>query len=208
MVTIHRSLKLKLACAVVTVGLGFPLGAEIAFAAEQPSAEDIIKALKPVAKPTMRSLTAARGADESQFIDTLRNRQTRSLSGAEREKIASAIEKKPSIDLEINFEYNSDAIGDKAAPQVTALGQALSSEELKGSTFVVAGYTDAKGGDSFNQGLSERRADAVKRYLAEKYNIEATNLVTVGYGKTKLKNRSNPAAAENRRVQVVNMADK
>ena len=90
----------------------------------------------------------------------------------------------------------------------TALGQALSSAELKGSTFVVAGYTDIKGGDTFNQTLSERRADAVKRYLAEKYNIDAANLVTVGYGKTKLKNPTNPVAAENRRVQVVNMADK
>jgi outer membrane protein OmpA-like peptidoglycan-associated protein len=207
MAAIRGSLKLRLACAVITVGLAFPLGAKIAFAAEQPSAEDIIRALKPVAKTT-RSLSAPRSPDETQFIDTLRNRQTRSLSGAEREKIATAIEKKPSIDLEINFEYNSDKIGERAAPQVTALGQALSSAELKGSTFVVAGYTDIKGGDTFNQTLSERRADAVKRYLAEKYNIDATNLVTVGYGKTKLKNPSNPAAAENRRVQVVNMADK
>jgi outer membrane protein OmpA-like peptidoglycan-associated protein len=207
MAAIHGSLKLKLACAVITAGLAFPLGAKIAFAAEQPSAEDIIRALKPVAKTT-RSLSAMRNPDESHFIDTLRNRQTRSLSGAEREKIASVIGKKPSIDLEINFEYNSDAIGEKAAPQVAALGQALLSSELKGSTFVVAGYTDIKGGDAYNQSLSERRADAVKRYLAEKYNIDAASLVTVGYGKTKLKIPSNPIAAENRRVQVVNMADK
>jgi hypothetical protein len=35
-------------------------------------------------------------------------------------------------DLEINFEYNSDKIGQKAMPQVTALGEALASSELKG----------------------------------------------------------------------------
>jgi flagellar motor protein MotB len=44
---------------------------------------------------------------------------------------------------------------------------ALASGELKGGTFIVAGHTDAKGGDTYNQGLSERHADAVKRFLAE-----------------------------------------
>ncbi len=95
---------------------------------------------------------------------------------------------RPSIDLEINFDYNSANIGSKATPQVTALGQALTSSELKGRTFILAGHTDAKGGDSYNQALSERRADAVKRFLSQKYGIEVTHLVTVGYGKTQLKN--------------------
>ena len=61
---------------------------------------------------------------------------------------------------------------------------------------------------SYNQGLSERRADAVKRFLLEKYGIEAGSLVTVGYGKTQLKNPSDPLAADNRRVQVINTSDK
>jgi outer membrane protein OmpA-like peptidoglycan-associated protein len=183
----------------------------IGYAAEQPSPEDIIRALKP-AKIT-RGLTAspgdaARRAEEARFVNTLRNRPTRSLTTTEREQIASIAQKRPSIDLEVNFEYNSDAIGPKATPQVTALGQALSSPDLKGGTFIVAGHTDGKGGDAYNQGLSERRADAVKRFLLEKYGIEAGSLVTVGYGKTQLKNPSDPLAADNRRVQVINTSDK
>jgi outer membrane protein OmpA-like peptidoglycan-associated protein len=160
-----------------------------------------------------RSLTAtppvdaAKKADEAKFVDTLRRRQTRSLTMDERDKIASISKEKPSIDLEINFEFNSDRISSVAISQVTALGQALSSADLKGSTFVVAGHTDAKGGDALNQSLSERRADAVKRFLVEKYKIEDTNLVTVGYGKAQLKNQANPLSGENRRVQVVNMAN-
>ena len=62
--------------------------------------------------------------------------------------------------------------------------------------------------DTYNQGLSERRAEAVKRFLAEKYGIDASNLVTVGYGKTQLKNPAGPFASENRRVQVINASDK
>ena len=61
----------------------------------------------------------------------------------------------------MNFDYNSDNIGAKAAPQVSALGQALSSSESKGG---IAGHTDAKGSETYNQGLSERRAEAVKRF--------------------------------------------
>jgi outer membrane protein OmpA-like peptidoglycan-associated protein len=203
--------KVNLIGVVLAAGLSLPTGMGFALAAEQPSAEEIVKALKP--PRITRGLTTspadtARAADETRFVDTLRNRTTRSLTTDEREKVASIAKSKPSIDLEINFEYNSATIGSKALPQVTALGDALTTADLKGRTFIVAGHTDAKGSDTYNQSLSERRADAVKRFLLEKYGIDASNLVTVGYGKTQLKNPSNPLLAENRRVQVVNVTDK
>jgi outer membrane protein OmpA-like peptidoglycan-associated protein len=202
--------KLNLTCMIVAVGLALPAGLGVGLAAEEPTADQIIKALKP-ARIT-RGLTtspaeAARNAEEAKFVNSLRNRPTRSLTTAEREQITSIAQKRPNIDLEVNFDYNSDNIGAKAAPQVSALGQALSSSELKGGTFIVAGHTDAKGSDTYNQGLSERRAEAVKRFLAEKYGIDASNLVTVGYGKTQLKNPAGPFASENRRVQVINASD-
>ena len=196
---------------IILAGFALPTGMEVARAAEQQSPDQIIRALKPPVRAT-RGLTtspadAARNAEDARFVDTLRKRTTRSLTTEERDKITTISQKKPSIDLEINFEYNSDRISAKAMPQVSALGEALSSADLKGGTFIVAGHTDGKGGDTFNQGLSERRADAVKRFLMDKYKIDDGRLVTVGYGKAQLKNSSNPTAAENRRVQVVNVAN-
>jgi outer membrane protein OmpA-like peptidoglycan-associated protein len=123
----------------------------------------------------------------------------------EREQIASIAKDKPKIDLEITFDYDSANISSKAQPAVQALGKALTSADLKGSTFVVAGHTDAKGGEAYNQDLSERRADAIKRYLTEKFGIAGNDLVTVGYGKSKPKDASTPMDPSNRRVQVVNM---
>ena len=73
---------------------------------------------------------------------------------------------------------------------------------------MVAGYTDAAGGEAYNQDLSERRADTIKRYLTEKYGIAGSDLVTVGYGKSRPKSPNDPMDAANRRVQVVNMANK
>jgi outer membrane protein OmpA-like peptidoglycan-associated protein len=205
-----KTRKITLTCMIVAVGLALPAGLGMSFAAEEPSADQIIKALKP---RITRGLTtspadAARNAEEAKFVNSLRNRPTRSLTLAEREQITSIAQKRPSIDLEVNFDYNSAHIGSKAAPQVSALGRALSSPGLKGGTFIVAGHTDAKGSDTYNQGLSERRADAVKRFVADKYGIDASNLVAVGYGKSQLKNPSGPFARENRRVQVINASDK
>ena len=89
-----------------------------------------------------------------------------------------------------------------------ALGRALTNPDLKGSTFIVAGHTDAAGGEAYNQELSERRADSIKKYLSDKFGIAGSDLVTVGYGKSKLKDPNAPMAEANRRVQVVNMENK
>ena len=195
--------------AVVRSILG--IGAVLAFggiasAADDATEDQILRALAPK-KPLTRSLSAPRAADpgERQFVDTLRNRPSRSLSLGEREQIATLAKDKPAIDLEITFDYNSANISRKAAPAVEALGKALSNPDLKGSTFVVAGHTDSIGGEAYNQDLSERRADTIKRTLVEKFGIAGSDLVTVGYGKTKPKDAANPADPANRRVQVVNM---
>ena len=199
----------KLACSVLAGGLALTLGIGLATAQEK-SATTIINQLTP--KPLTRSLSmtpgdVAKNAAEEHFVNSVRHRATRSLSSGEREKIAEVVKDKPTIDLEINFEYNSARIGHAATPQVNELGKALTDASLKGNTFVLAGYADGKGRASYNQELSERRADAVKRYLVENYSIPADNLVTVGYGSTHFKNEKDPYAAENRRVAVSNMAD-
>jgi outer membrane protein OmpA-like peptidoglycan-associated protein len=156
---------------------------------------------------TLTSDPAATAA-EGRFVATLKNRRTRSLSSGEREEIATIAADKPKIDLEITFDYNSADISASSLTSVQALGKALSDSNLRGSTFVVAGHTDAAGGEGYNQDLSERRADSIKRYLVEKYGIAGNDLVTVGYGKSKPKDPNAPMDPANRRVQVVNMVDK
>ncbi len=186
--------------------------AGLALAGDNVSANQIVNALQP--KPLTRGLSTGPQADpavkakEISFVNTLRGRKTRSLSMGEREEIAEIAATKPNIDLEIHFDYNSAEISKTSMSAVQELGKALSNASLKGSTFVVAGHTDAIGGESYNQDLSERRADTIKRYLTEKYGINGTDLVTVGYGKTKPKDPNAPMDPINRRVQVVNMDTK
>jgi len=204
---------------VATIGAALCLGLGTVRAEERDknvTEDQILRALAPEKKPLTRGLSVgpqqqvdpAAVAAEGKFIQKIRGRATRSLSVSEREEIATIVKDKPKIDLEINFDYNSADISAKSLPSVQALGRALTNSDLKGSTFVVAGHTDAAGGEAYNQDLSERRADSIKRYLVGKYGINGSDLVTVGYGKSKLKDPNQPMAEVNRRVQVVNMENK
>ncbi|WJR82032.1 OmpA family protein [Bradyrhizobium sp. NP1] len=199
---------------IVMLGATLSFGMTRAVAADDVTEDQIIKALAPAKKPLTRGLSVgpqsdpAPSAAETQFVSSIRGRATRSLTTSEREEIATIAKAKPNIDLEITFDYNSANISQKSVRSVQALGRALTNPDLKGSTFIVAGHTDAAGSDNYNQDLSERRADAVKRYLVDNFHIASPDLVTVGYGKTKLKDPSQPMAEANRRVQVVNMENK
>ncbi|MET0678289.1 MAG: OmpA family protein [Bradyrhizobium sp.] len=201
---------------IMTIGAALSMTAGAAIAGDTVSADRILDALKPKPGGATRGLSAsaqppadtAAKAREAGFVDTLRNRKTRSLSLGERQEIAELAASRPKIDLEIQFDYNSADISQNSVSAVQELGKALSDASLKGSTFVVAGHTDAVGSESYNQDLSERRADTIKKYLTEKYGITGGNLVSVGYGKTKPKDPSAPMDPTNRRVQVVNMDTK
>jgi len=200
--------RVGLAASAAVFALSVSIGA--ASAAEKSAAE-ILNALKPPKAVATRSLSGgaegsarALSPEDRSFLRSVRGK-TRSLSAGERDRVASIVKDKPSIDLEITFDYNSANLSRKSMNAVNELGKALSNPELKGSVFLVAGHTDAKGTDDYNQVLSEKRAETIKRFLLQKYGVAAENMVTVGYGKTQLKNTADPLAEENRRVQVVNM---
>ncbi len=90
-------------------------------------------------------------------------------------------------------------------PQLTNLGNALKSAELKNALVSINGHTDGKGDDATNQKLSERRAESIKRYLVQHFALAPENLITIGYGKQKLKYAAHPMSPENRRVEIVNL---
>jgi outer membrane protein OmpA-like peptidoglycan-associated protein len=184
------------------------------------SQQQIIERLTPhmpappqVEKILTRSLTTAPVADpepdtsspHQALADGLRRRGNRPLTTSERAEIAEWTSERPAVDLQIYFDSNSSAISPKAVPQLTSLGNALSSPDLKNALVSINGHTDGKGNDISNQKLSERRAESIKRYLLDHFALTSDNLVTVGYGKQKLKDAAHPLASENRRVEIVNL---
>jgi outer membrane protein OmpA-like peptidoglycan-associated protein len=166
-------IRLLLVCTVV-IGL---VAAETALA-QEPSTEDVVKALVPTKK--MRS---PRGL------------------------LVQGEDKPPSIDLYIPFEYNSDKLKTEALLTLKRLGAALKDTRLNGYRFKIAGHTDAKGSAEYNQKLSERRADAVRNYIVFQYDIEPDRIETAGFGKTQLLDPLKPEDGINRRVQVINLGE-
>jgi outer membrane protein OmpA-like peptidoglycan-associated protein len=174
--------------------------------AQTLSERDLIEALQGKGSRGAGSAPAAApAARNKQLLDALENRGTRAFSAKERTDLAVASQDKPSVDLMVYFDFNSASITDQAKPTLATLGRALASDELRGSSFMIAGHTDAKGKAAYNQALSERRANAVRDYLVKEFNLEPRRLVSVGYGRERLKDAQHPYAAENRRVQIVNL---
>jgi outer membrane protein OmpA-like peptidoglycan-associated protein len=170
--------------------IGFLTLGNVAFA-EQVSRQQIVDAL--TAAPKLPSLTDRLGRSRSMTFD-------------DRDYAVASTQSMPAIDLEVYFDFNSAEITARSEPQLRELGDALSDPKLKGATISINGHTDAMGSDAYNKRLSERRAAAIKVYLVENFRLAPSNLRTVGYGKSKPKNRSDLFAAENRRVEVVNLA--
>ena len=198
--------------ALIVVASGFLLllNSGFAGAAERASESQILNALTPRAGAT-RNLSGAQtpqNAQRQSFISGLRSQKTRSLTVDERNEVAAIAKDRPSIDLEIYFDYNSAEIASKAVPDLMNLGRALTNQSLQGGVFLLSGHTDAKGGQEYNQQLSERRAQSVKAFLVRNFSIADDSLVATGYGKERLKVQANPFAAENRRVQVTNLQTK
>lgn len=106
-----------------------------------------------------------------------------------------------SISMQVNFDFNSDAISSSSEQTMNNLAQAMQAPQLASRQFRIVGHTDAKGTADYNQRLSERRAASVKRALVRN-GVPAERLETDGRGKSDLLNRDNPNAAENRRVEI------
>lgn len=181
-------------------------------AAEPMAAADIIKALKKKGTTRGATLDQAARTDAStlrrrQLIATLKGKMKRGLSIDEEERVelAEIVITQPSIDMDIPFEFNSAEISSLAMPSLTELGKALASDDLKRMTFVVAGHTDHKGAKDYNQSLSEKRALAIRDFLAQHHGVELEQMITLGYGEQQPKEPSDPYSPVNRRVQIVNL---
>jgi outer membrane protein OmpA-like peptidoglycan-associated protein len=167
-----------------------------------------------VVRPNARRVVMAPNAPAKPVIATpytvqqLHQMATRRVVARERHQLAAVVaaNQLPSIDMEIYFAYDSAAIDPSALGGLQALGQALSDPQLSGRTFLIAGHTDAAGGDVYNQSLSERRAWSVKSFLVSNFAIDPQTLIAVGYGEEQLKDVHHPGSGINRRVQMVNLA--
>ena len=99
----------------------------------------------------------------------------------------------------IYFESNKDVIKAVSFKNLDRLAEIM--VEYKEAQVIIEGHTDSEGADAANMTLSQKRADAVKRYIASK-GVAASRMTAIGYGETKpvADNDSADGRALNRRV--------
>jgi outer membrane protein OmpA-like peptidoglycan-associated protein len=114
---------------------------------------------------------------------------------------AAAADGVPSaLSLPVQFSFDSADILPAARQQLDALAEGIRLLP-QAKPVVIEGHTDAAGPEQYNEQLSQRRAQAVKRYLVASHGINPARLRAVGMGEYKPLAGSDPYASENRRVQ-------
>ncbi len=110
------------------------------------------------------------------------------------------------FDSGILFGFDKSDLTAQAKTNVQALASSLN--QYPNTDIKIIGHTDNKGSESYNQGLSERRAAAVKAYAISQ-GVPSSRLITIGKGFSEpiADNATEDGRAANRRVEVVIVAN-
>jgi outer membrane protein OmpA-like peptidoglycan-associated protein len=139
------------------------------------------------------------------------------------QKLAQTNERLDSVDTRVNnlddyeaknsvnitFKVNRATLSDEAKTQLDELANQAKNE--KGYVIEVKGFASADGNLEFNRRLSERRADAVVRYLIENHEISQRRIIIpYGYGELRPAgdNKTREGREQNRRVEVAILVSK
>lgn len=108
-----------------------------------------------------------------------------------------------SMELKIQFPTNSDRIPDAYLPELEKVADFL--QEYADLRVEIAGYTDSLGQAEYNRRLSQKRADAVKQALVDRFQIDIDRVSAVGYGEDNpiASNDTPQGRQQNRRVVAV-----
>lgn len=177
-------------------------------APQELSKEDFISKLQDNSSSAARNLSAdTADADlKKDMPDFIRDGVARGLKIEERKELDTYVTtyERPVLNIVIAFDLNSYQISKNAEKVLIELAAALAAPELEGSKFALAGHTNSSGSAVHNQKLSEQRALAVKTFLAA-YKVQPERLIAAGYGEERPKQGLDPANADNRRVEIVNL---
>jgi outer membrane protein OmpA-like peptidoglycan-associated protein len=150
-------------------------------------AEDLIRNASP------DELIESLDPNSTKNLNQVTTRGLRNLSPEER--------KSPSVNLVIQFEFNSSTLLNQSKPLLDNLTKAMNSDQLKSSSFIIEGHTDDVGSKTYNLKLSEQRANSVLRYFVMN-GVKKERLKSAGKGSSELLLPDKPDAPENRRVKI------
>ena len=105
------------------------------------------------------------------------------------------------IRLHVTFDFDQVSIKKEFMPEIQKVADFM--KQNSGYSVVLEGHTDSKGSDAYNLKLSEKRAKAVAKALAN-FGIADAKITTEAYGESKpiSTNDTDAGRAQNRRVDA------
>jgi len=106
------------------------------------------------------------------------------------------------VELDVKFDFDKSQVKEESYSDIKNLADFM--KQYPQTSTVVEGHTDSIGTDAYNQGLSERRANAVRDVLVNQYGVEGERVNAVGYGESRpvADNATDAGRAINRRVEA------
>ncbi|KFX68701.1 membrane protein [Pseudomonas taeanensis MS-3] len=106
------------------------------------------------------------------------------------------------VELDVKFDFDKSVVKEGSYGDIKSLADFM--QQFPQTTTVVEGHTDSVGTDAYNQGLSERRANAVRDVLVNQYGVSGSRVNAVGYGESRpvADNATDAGRAINRRVEA------
>ncbi len=111
--------------------------------------------------------------------------------------------KEVSMTLNVEFDKNSAEVKDTYGPLLEKAADFM--KKYPETAAVIEGHTDSTGRAEYNLAISQKRADSVKNYLVERFEIDPSRIKAVGFGETKpiADNKTKEGRERNRRVLVI-----
>jgi outer membrane protein OmpA-like peptidoglycan-associated protein len=128
---------------------------------------------------------------------------------ATNDRISALDDYVPQETAAVNFRVGSSVLAADAKTKLDEI--AAKALNAKGYVLEVTGFADATGNTNTNRALSQRRADAVIRYLVEQHQIPLRRIITpYGFGESNpvADNKTRDGRAQNRRVEVKVLVNK
>ncbi len=174
---------------------GIKLGLKYAFGDVKKSAVYNKPAVAPVA-------VAEKDSDNDGVVDSKDIcKSTLANVKVDAKGCAIVAEKTVEIDLNVSFENNSSELKSTAMNEIKELADFMN--EHKGTSAAIEGHSSIVGNAKYNLTLSQKRADAVRNILINKYNVEANRLSAKGFGETQLISEGTTKADHNLNRRVV-----
>lgn len=141
----------------------------------------------------------AAGALIGRHMDKQAEELQRDLENAEVERVGEGI--KITFDSGLLFAVDSDNVNSRTKDNLVELSSTL--KKYEDTEILIEGHTDATGSDNYNEELSERRAEAVQKFLIGQ-GVDPSRMKAVGYGESQpvADNDTADGRQANRRVEI------